>query len=129
MSYPTLWQLLDAFDLGRINGHWKKIESMKYCVHCGGHKDGVKLKTRVCPGSFGCQVLKDAHCKLIKIGSPVKKPPPTPGGALATVVAPGPTVPEDEVVDPSGKTAVLIDLSSVETPDSFVWAGAEDDND
>ena len=72
-TYPTPWQHLAAFDLNHINGRWKKIEEMKNCVHCGGHKDGSKFMSRVCPGSFACQILKDHHCKPTKIGKPVPK--------------------------------------------------------
>ena len=122
-TYPTPWQHLAAFDLNRINGRWKKIEEMKNCVHCGGHKDGTKFKSRVCPGSFACQILKDNHCKLTKIGKPIPKTPTPPGGATSTVVDPGPPIPEDADMDPSAVPAELVDTSSIETPNSFVWLG------
>ena len=100
-TYPTPWQYLAAFDIGRINDCWKKIEERKKCVHCGGHKDGTKFKGRRCPGSFACQILKDNNYKLIRIGKPAPKPPTPPGGATATVVNPSPPIPEDADVDPS----------------------------
>ena len=48
---------------------------------------------------------------------------------MATLVVPSPTIPEDEAVNPSAVSAKLVDSGSVETPDSFVWAGAEEGED
>ena len=111
-------------EVHRISGQWQKLE-MKTCVHYGGHVDGTKYKKRVCPGPLACQVLANNGVKLIKVSAKVTKTPAPPVGASASVIPPVPSIPEEEDVDPEAKTAVVVDTSSVDTSNSFVWQRAE----
>ena len=87
--------------------------------------DGSKYKKRVCPGPFSCQDLAENAIKLIRVSTKVTKTPAPPVGASASVIPPVPSIPEEEDVDPEAKTAVVVDTSSVDTSNSFVWQRAE----
>jgi len=105
---------LGEFDIDRINRRWKKIEDIKNCIHCGGHKDGAKYMSCVCLGLFECLVLKQANCKLIKLGGKTYVENPADATATVTVVDLPPEIPDNSDADPSGRCAELVDSSSVE---------------
>ena len=45
------------------------------------------------------------------------------------IIKPTPKIPENSYAYPSGGCAELVETGSVETLDSFCWAGAKDSND